>query len=233
MIRTVGVLCVSAVVLNQAQVPQTRPVRDPDRPVVVFVIDLADNDLQLVPPDQGVRFDIDGTGTPRQIGWTKAGADDAFLFLDTNNNGRVDSGRELIGDGWRRPDGQRVYSVDDALMVIQGLLDPLPLGEVAPENVKYVYVDPDDDVFDKVRLWCDTNHNGESEAVELRTLKELDVFRIATGFRIRRTEQAGSVVHFEGHVFLKPPASDKSEPGKPRPESRYPRRMAAVEFGRK
>ena len=143
MLKTLA-LAVVALSVTFVSAQDGRPVRDPNRPVSVFVIDMAGNDFQLAAPDDGVRFDIDGTGTPIQIGWTKASADDAFLFLDTNGNGKVDGGRELIGDGWRLPDGSRVVSGDDALLVIQGRIEPLPLGPVAPENIQYGSVDAND-----------------------------------------------------------------------------------------
>src|SRR5688572_17020603 len=133
MLRTTTVLGIASVLVSfQAGTTPTGP--DPNRPVSVFVIDMAQNDLQLTKPADGVRFDIDGSGSPIQVAWTQGKSDDAFLFLDTNANGKVDNGRELIGSGWRKIDGARVTGGDEALMVIQGLLWGLPLGPVAPEN---------------------------------------------------------------------------------------------------
>ena len=213
---------------------QDKPVRDPNRPVAVFVIDMAENDLQLTKPADGVRFDIDGTGSPIQIGWTQAKSDDAFLFLDTNGNGKVDNGRELIGSGWRKTDGTRVTGGDEALMVIQGLVGDLPLGPVAPENEKYVWVDGSDDVFSDLRLWSDVNHNGQSEASELQTLSQANILKIFTGFQLnrRRIHDTGNAFLFEGHLYLRPAAGESRLPGEPPPDRRYPRRMVTVEFAR-
>ena len=211
-----------------------QPARDPNRPVSVFVIDMAENDLQLTKPADGVRFDIDGNGTAIQVGWTKAGSDDAFLFLDTNANGKVDHGRELIGSGWRKIDGTRVTGGDEALMVIQGLLWPLPLGPVAPENEQYAWVDENDEVFHNLRLWTDSNHNGQSEASELQTLQQATVLRIFAGFRLnrRRIHESGNAFLFEGHLYLRPASGEARMPGGPPPQYRYQRRMVSVEFAR-
>ena len=99
---------------------QDKPAPDPNRPVAVYVLDFGNDGFQLTSAADGVMFDIDGTGTPVRTGWTIRDGNLGFLFLDTNGNSRVDSGRELLGNGWRSADGSRVISGDTALVEIQG-----------------------------------------------------------------------------------------------------------------
>ena len=39
-------------------------------------------------------------------------------------------------------------------------------------------IDPDDSVYDHLRLWIDRNHNGISEPEELHSLRDVGIFRI-------------------------------------------------------
>jgi hypothetical protein len=232
---SVGVLVLATgFPLGKARTQTPTPVRDPNRPVAVFVFDMANDGFQFTSADEGVTFDIDGTGKPIRIGWTKAGGDDGFLFLDTNGNGRVDSGRELLGNGWRKPDGSRVVSGDEALTVIQGV-DHVPEGAVSPELAHVAYVDAKDEVFARLRIWCDANHNGQSELDELRTLPQVQIKDVYLGFRMppRAADANGNITVLEGSFHLQPPpGSDAPAPGRTPPEIQFRRRMLEVEFAR-
>jgi hypothetical protein len=47
-------------------------------------------------PARPIYFDHDANGVREGTGWL--GSDDAFLVLDRNGNGTIDSGQELFGD---------------------------------------------------------------------------------------------------------------------------------------
>ena len=190
----------TALMLGSSAPALQQPTPDPSRPVSVFVLDLAGDGYQLTSVEGGVMFDIDGTGKPIQVGWTASGADDGFLFLDTNGNGRVDSGRELLGNGWRLPDGSRSLSGDGALISIQGY--PVPPPNPLPRGIGNV--DPADQVFKNIRFWCDLNHNGQSEPDELKTLSELNIARVPAGFgRLgRKPDERGNIMLNEGGFFV-------------------------------
>ncbi|HYP02042.1 MAG TPA: hypothetical protein VER76_17765, partial [Pyrinomonadaceae bacterium] len=72
-------------------------------PVSPVIIDTHGDGFALTANTAGVSFDIDGDGVPEHLSWTAAGADDAFLFLDRNQNGIADSGQELFGNFTPQP----------------------------------------------------------------------------------------------------------------------------------
>src|SRR5207247_5762987 len=61
-----------------------------------LLIDLGANGFHLTSLKDGVRFDLTGDGDRRQMAWTEAGSDDAFLALDVTRTGRVEDGRKLL-----------------------------------------------------------------------------------------------------------------------------------------
>lgn len=63
-----------------------------------IIIDVSGDGFQLTGVEQGVQFDIAGTGKPVQIAWTAPGSRNAFLVLDRNGDGKITSGRELFGN---------------------------------------------------------------------------------------------------------------------------------------
>jgi hypothetical protein len=115
--------------------------------------------------DSPVRFDLFGQG-PQPTGWIKPQS--AFLALDADGSGVIDSGKKLFGEGTLLPNGKRATNGFEAL---------------AQYDVGHKgYIDQTDPVFPKLRLWRDVNLDGKSQPSELMTLKEAGIERIRTSY---------------------------------------------------
>jgi hypothetical protein len=158
-----------------------------------LIVDLDGNGYQLSAAIDGVRFDIDGDGSPEPISWTKGGEHDAFLALDLDHNSRIDDGTELFA-GSTELIGMGVAAAHGFEALAQW--DRTVLGGNGDGHI-----DERDEVYRDLRLWVDTNHDGRSQSHELFELRSLQVERIALGFdealemddfgnRLRRQGQA-------------------------------------------
>ncbi len=139
-------------------------------PASPIVFDLGEVGYDLTSIRDGVRFDIDADGAPEQVSWTARGSDDAFLALDRNGNGTIDSGRELFGDFTLLGNGKTAAHGYIAL----GELDLEANGGNGNG-----YVDIGDKGFRTLLLWTDRNHDGHSSPAELRPVTDSGIFLIS------------------------------------------------------
>jgi hypothetical protein len=123
-----------------------------------------------------VSFDLLGTGA-QHTGWIKPQS--AFLALDLDGSGVIDSGKKLFGEGTLLPNGKRAANGFEALAQYD-------IGHKG-------YIDKTDPVFPKLLLWRDVNMDGKSEPSELMSLKEAGIERINTSYEpVPRSAQDGS-----------------------------------------
>ncbi|HKF23135.1 MAG TPA: hypothetical protein VKE93_16290 [Candidatus Angelobacter sp.] len=155
------------------------------------ILDVEGEGFHLTSAASGVLFDIRGDGHPVQIAWTAPGFHNAFLALDRNRNGTIDSGMELFGNFTEQPKSRRPNGF-------------LALAEFdKPENGGNGdgVIDERDAVFSKLLLWIDENHDGISQPSELHKLSEFGIHSLSLSyFESRKTDEFGNQFRYKARV---------------------------------
>jgi hypothetical protein len=139
---------------------------------------------------RGVPFDLDASGAPEQVAWTVADSEVAFLALDRNGNGLIDSGAELFGNHTPVTPGTSATTPNgfEALRFAQ-------LG--AADDV----LTANDPVWSQLLLWTDRNHNGLSEPDEIQRLCESGIVAISLVYEeSRRVDRFGNEFRQRGTI---------------------------------
>ena len=134
-----------------------------------IIIDVQGKGFHLTDIKHGVPFRMKPDSTMMRISWTDSSGGNAFLVLDRNGNGTIDDATELFGDATPQPATEHRNGFN-ALSVFD-----LPANGGNGNGM----IDPGDSVFDHLRVWVDSNHNGISEPNELFTLRAAGIFAIS------------------------------------------------------
>ncbi len=131
-----------------------------------IILDLDGDGVETAGVKSGAYFDHDGNGFAEQTGWAKS--EDGLLVLDKNGNGTIDSGRELFGDQTLLANGTRAANGFQALAELDDNAD----GKI----------DVNDAAYANLKIWQDLDGDGYSTPNELKTLSEMGIASINTGF---------------------------------------------------
>jgi hypothetical protein len=163
-------------------------------PLSPIVVDIAGDGFNLTGSADGVSFDIGGDGLPEQLSWTAANSDDAWLFLDRNDNGAVDSMRELFGNFTPQPAPPQGEQKNGFLAL--AVYDRAENGGNGDRMIN-----ASDAIFPSLRLWQDANHNGISDPQELHSLASLNVTTLHLDYReSKRTDEYGNKFRYRAKV---------------------------------
>lgn len=155
-----------------------------------IIIDTEGEGFHLTSADAGVTFDMSGAGHPFQIAWTDAHYHNAFLALP-GADGLIHNGKELFGNFTPQPPSNNP----------NGFIALAQYDKRENGGNEDGIIDERDEVFSRLRLWIDENHDGICQPGELHRLPELGVYSLALNYNeSRRTDQFGNQFRYKARV---------------------------------
>jgi hypothetical protein len=155
-----------------------------------IVLNLGRGGYELTGLDDPVRFDLDADGAIDVVSWTAGGERLAFLAMDLNGNGVIDSGRELFGNYTLLPNGTTAPNGFAGLAQYDSNSDGV--------------VNARDSVWRRLLLWTDLDHDGYSDSGELVPIAASEVKSVSLAYEVSdRRDRHGNLFRFKGTFRLK------------------------------
>jgi len=157
-----------------------------------IIIDTQGDGIDLSSAPNGIDFDIDGNGSSERLAWTRNRTNDAWLALDRNGNGRIDSGQELFGN----------FTPQAVSSSPNGFIALAEYDKSQNGGNNDALIDARDGIFSSLKLWLDTNRNGRSEAGEMFTLPSLEVTAFDLDYKeFKRRDHYGNWCRYRAKVY--------------------------------
>lgn len=173
-----------------------------------ILVDTAGDGFRLTSAEDGVEFDLNDNGLANErVAWTEPDSDDAWLVLDRNGNGIIDSGRELFGSmtpAYADSIEPRTENGFDALLMAEGP----SYGGGRPDRV----IDAFDAVYARMRLWFDRNHDGHTDEGELVSLPDAGLLSLDSRYQEDgRRDRFGNKFSLKGRALFRAPSGHQIE----------------------
>jgi Ca2+-binding RTX toxin-like protein len=140
-------------------------------------LDLDGDGIELVREEaSNAYFDIKGSGFKNHVGWV--GADDGFLAIDVNGDGKIDQAKELSFALWT--DAPNDSDMDG----LRAVFDTNRDGKISSA----------DEQFSKLRIWQDKNGDGVTDAGELKTLAQAGIANLSLTVAATQWSSGGNKV---------------------------------------
>ena len=131
-----------------------------------IILDLDRDGVETLGVKDGAFFDHDGNGFAERTGWTSS--HDGLLVMNRNEDSIINDGKELFGDETLLASGQKATNGFQALAELDSNHD----GKI----------DVSDAAYSQLKVWQDIDGDGYSSADELKTLVELGIQSVNTGY---------------------------------------------------